>query len=205
MIKALIFDLCDTIVRTAGVPGLLNLPGINGRYEATDIENWFVGSEVFRAYERGEVDTGAFFAAFCSDLKIDVDTAELNRTYEALILHEIDGVAALVRRLSADYPLYALSNNNPLLWSGTQRVCTVLDHFEEIFLSHEIGLLKPNPHAFLYVLRQIDCEPAETILIDDNPNCTEAAGRLGMETVLFKDAAKTAHSLSTIPGFKKLA
>ena len=205
MIKALIFDLCDTIVRTAGVPGLLGLPGINGRYEAEDIENWFVGSEVFRAYERGEVDTAAFFAAFCSDLKIDVDTAELKRIYEALILHEIGGIAELVRRLSAHYPLYALSNNNPLLWRGTQRVCTVLDCFEHIFLSHEIGLLKPDSRAFLYVLRQIGCDPAETILIDDNPNCTEAAGQLGMETVLFFDAAKTAHSLSTMGCFKKLA
>ena len=46
MIKALIFDLCDTIVRTAGVPGLLSLPGIKGRYKAADIENWFVDSEV---------------------------------------------------------------------------------------------------------------------------------------------------------------
>jgi glucose-1-phosphatase len=205
VIKALIFDLCDTIVRTAGVPGLLSLPGIKGRYKAADIENWFVDNEVFRAYERGEVDTAAFFAAFCFDLKIDVDTAELNRTYEALILHEIDGVAELVRQLSADYPLYALSNNNPLLWRGTQRVCTVLDCFEHIFLSHEIGLLKPNPRAFLYVLRQIDCDPAETILIDDNPNCTEAAEQLGMATVLFEDAAKTAHSLSAIPDLKKLA
>lgn len=205
MIKALIFDLCDTIVRTAGVPGLLSLPGIEGRYEAGDIENWFVGSEVFRAYERGEVDSATFFAAFCAGFQIDVDADELDRTYEALILHEIEGVAALVRRLSDHYPLYALSNNNPLLWRGTQRVCTVLDCFGHIFLSHEIALLKPDPRAFLHVLGQIDCDPAETVLIDDNPNCTEAAGHLGMETVLFLDAAKTAEELAVILGLKKLA
>ncbi len=205
MIKALIFDLCDTVVRTAGIPGLLSLQGIEGRYSAQDIEDWFVGSEVFRAYERGEVDTAAFFAAFCSDLSIGVDTAELTRTYEALILHEIDGVAELVHRLSGHYPLYALSNNNPLLWRGTQRVCTVLDRFEHIFLSHEIGLLKPDARAFFHVLEQIDCNPAETVLIDDNPSCTEAARQLGMETVLFFDAAKTANRLSTMLGFKKIA
>ena len=28
MIKALIFDLCDTVVRTAGLPGLAHLPGV---------------------------------------------------------------------------------------------------------------------------------------------------------------------------------
>jgi glucose-1-phosphatase len=205
VIKALIFDLCDTIVRTAGVPGLLNLSGITGRYSAEEVENWFVHSEVFRAYERGEVDTTTFFAAFCSDLELCADADELNRAYEDLILHEIDGMADLVRRLSSHYPLYALSNNNPLLWRGTQRVCSVLGCFEHIFLSHEIGLLKPDSHAFFHVLAQIDCKPAEVILIDDNPLCIEAAEKLGMATVLFSDAENTARALATIPGVKKLA
>lgn len=205
MIKALVFDLCDTVVRTAGVPGLLKLSGVAGGYSAEGFENWFVHSEVFRAYERGEVDTETFFTAFCSDLKICADMDELQRVYEELILHEIDGMADLVRRLSSEYPLYALSNNNPLLWRGTQRVCSVLGCFEHVFLSHEIGLLKPDPRAFFRVLEQIDCKPAEVVLIDDNPKCIEAAAELGMATVLFSDAEKTVRALETFPGFKKLA
>ena len=45
MIRALIFDLCDTVVRTAGVPGLLGLPGVAGRHSAEDLNAWFVHSE----------------------------------------------------------------------------------------------------------------------------------------------------------------
>ena len=113
MIRALIFDLCDTVVRTAGVPGLLGLPGLAGRYSAEDMNDWFVGSAVFMAYERGEVDTAVFLETFRRELNIDASDVELSQVYEALILHEIAGVPAWVRRLGKQFPLYALSNNNP--------------------------------------------------------------------------------------------
>ena len=40
-----------------------------------------------------------------------------------------------------------------------QRVCTTLDVFEQVFLSQEIGLLKPGSAAFRYALEQIGCQP----------------------------------------------
>jgi len=202
VIRALVFDLCDTVVRTAGLPGLLGLPRLEGRYTAEDLHAWFIGSSTFMAYERGEVDTSAFFAEFRADLQIEADDAELSRVYEALILYEIEGVPALLRHLETSYPLYALSNNNPLLWRGTQRVCTVLDVFERVFLSHEIGLLKPDARAFAYVLEQINCAPEEVVLIDDNPSCIAAARDLGLWAVLFGDAAAAQRELANIPGLK---
>ena len=205
MMRALLFDICDTLVRTAGVPGLLKLPGLEGRYCAGDIERFFVESEVFRAYERGEVSTDAFFTAFCGRFKLEIDREQLQRAYEGLILHQIEGVAEWVRGLAAQYPLYALSNNNPLLWRGTQRVCTVLDCFEQVFLSHYIGLLKPDARAFLHALEQMDCAVAEVVLIDDNPRCVQAARALGMGAVLFEDAQGAARAVAKMEIVKKLA
>ena len=129
----------------------------------------------------------------------------MGRAFEDLILHEIEGVAPLLRQLAAEYPLYALSNNNELLWRGIQRVCTTLDVFERVFLSQEIGLLKPDPAAFRYVLEQIGCQPREVVLIDDNPHCVDAAAALGLETVLFCDAAQTARELAQILDSKNRA
>jgi putative hydrolase of the HAD superfamily len=202
VIRALIFDLCDTVVRTTGLPGLLGLPGLEGRYTTEDLHAWFMNSSAFMAYERGEVDTAAFFAALRAGLQIEVDDDELSRVFEALILHEIEGVPALLRRLEMSYPLYALSNNNPLLWRGTQRVCTVLNTFKHVYLSHEIGLLKPDACAFVHVLEQIDCAPEEVVLVDDNLRCIAAARDLGLWAVLFCNAAATQCELANIPGFK---
>ena len=116
-----------------------------------------------------------------------------------------NAVGLLLRKLAADCPLYALSNNNVVLWQGVQRVSNTLDVFEKIFLSQEIGLLKPEPAAFHYALQQIGCLPQEAVLIDDNPHCIAAAAKLNMATVLFRDAAKTEHELAEIIENKKLA
>ena len=195
MIKTSIFDLCDTVVETAGVPGLLSLPSLHGRLCGQDIENWFVHNETFHAYERGHVDTDAFVKAFCNDLNIRVEKDAFLRVYEALVVREIDGMPALIQRWAHQYPLYALSNNNPLLWRATQRICSVLDVFSHVYLSHQIGALKPHLNAFWHVLHAAECAPEESILVDDNPRCIEAAGRIGMQTVHFKSARETEQQL----------
>ena len=205
MIKALIFDLCDTVVRTAGLTGLAHLSGIEGPHNAQTLERWLRDSAVFPAFERGEISADAFLAAFRQDLGIHATDDELCSAFEGLILHEIEGISPLLRRLAADYPLYALSNNNVLLWRGVQRVFSALDVFEQVFLSQEIGLLKPDPAAYRYALDQIDCQPQEAVLIDDNPRCVAAAAELGLATILFRDAAKTAQELAETIGDKKLA
>ena len=205
MIRALIFDLCDTVVRTAGLPGLARLPGVEGRYDAKSLERWFLASDEFYAFERGEIDVDEFFAAFRSGIGLNATDDELKHAFEGLVLHEIEGVGSLLNKWAVDYPLYALSNNNVLLWRGVQRVCGALDLFEKIFLSQEIGLLKPEPAAFHYALRQMGCQPQEAVLIDDNPRCIAAAAELGLGTVLFRDAHSTERELAEIIGNKKLA
>ena len=205
MIRALIFDLCDTLVRTAGLPGLVHLPGVEGRHDEESLGQWLHDSTEFYAFERGEIGADEFFAAFRAGLKLHTTDDELGRAYEELILHEIEGVGLLLRKLAADCPLYALSNNNVVLWQGVQRVCNTLDVFEKIFLSQEIGLLKPEPAAFHYALQQIGCQPQEAVRIDDSPHCIATAAELNMATVLFRDAAKTEHELAEIIENKRLA
>ena len=144
MIRALIFDLCDTVVRTAGLPGLPLLPGVTDPSHVRRLEQWFGNSAEFLAFERGEIGAAAFLSALRKGTGLHATDDALGRAFEGLILHEIEGVAPLLRQLAAEYPLYALSNNNELLWRGIQRVCTTLDVFEQVFLSQEIGLLKPG-------------------------------------------------------------
>ena len=204
MIRALIFDLCDTVVRTAGLPGLANLPGAEKHRDAQVLERWLLENPEFYAFERGEISPDQFLQAFRKGLALSATNDELRSAFAGLILHEIEGVAPLLSQLATKYPLYALSNNNVLLWQGVQRICSTLDLFEQIFLSQEIGLLKPNPTAFHYALNQIGCQPQEAVLIDDNPQCVTAAAELGLATVLFYNAAQTTRELAAILGDKKL-
>ena len=205
MIRALIFDLCDTVVRTAWPAWVGRLPGVTGPSHVRRVVQWFGESAEFPAFERGEIGAAAFLAALRQGTGLRATDDALGRAFAELILDEIEGVAPLLRQLAAEYPLYTLSNNNELLWRGVQRVCTTLDVFEQVFLSQEIGLLKPDPAAFRYVLEQIGYQPREVVLIDDNPQCVTAAATLGLETILFCDAAQTARELAEILNSKNPA
>jgi len=196
VIKCIIFDLCDTIVRTAGINGLdrLNSNPIN----LQKMNNWFHTNPSFQAYERGEINESSFANIFRAEFNIPDDKETFYKNYESLVLQEIEGVDIMIRHWNERYPLYALSNNNPLLWKGIQRSCTILDCFSDVFLSHETGLLKPEPKAFESALDAIGCRPEQAIFVDDNPECISAARQLGIWSVPFNETVTVTQKIGNI-------
>jgi glucose-1-phosphatase len=192
VIRALIFDLCDTVVRTAGVQALLHLPGLEAGHDVDSLDAWFKDNPLFYAFERGEIDAQAFVANMRQGPWSGASEPELTAALRQLILHEIDGVPQWLARLKRRWPLYALSNNNPLLWNGILAVSPAVLSFDAVFLSQDTGRLKPEEEAYTYTLERIGCRPQEVIFIDDNPVCVEAAHRLGLGAVRFTTATETA-------------
>jgi putative hydrolase of the HAD superfamily len=60
----------------------------------------------------------------------------------------------------------------------------VLEAFEQIFLSYELQLAKPDRRIFEEVLRQTGITANETLFIDDNRDNIATAQTLGMHTYL---------------------
>jgi putative hydrolase of the HAD superfamily len=198
VIRALLFDLCDTVVRTAGVGALTRHSDPAAPVSDADAEAWFRDHPLHAAYETGNATTRQFLTGLAAGLRLPLPTDTLATVYAGLVLHEIPGVAALLRRLGRHWPLWALSNNNPLLYAGTERVCTCLDVFDGILLSHHIGVLKPAPAAFAAALTAMGCEASEVVLVDDNPRCVQQARALGLAAVQFSSAADAAAQLDSL-------
>ena len=55
---------------------------------------------------------------------------------------------------------------------------------DDVYLSCEIGLRKPDPESFLYISRATKLEPYNLILVDDDSGNVDAARRLGMQAIL---------------------
>lgn len=55
--------------------------------------------------------------------------------------------------------------------------------FEGIFLSHKLGMRKPDLEIFEYVLKINGLNPAETLFIDDAQENIQAAASLGIQTI----------------------
>lgn len=83
------------------------------------------------------------------------------------------------------YRLVACSNLSVL----RQRIDLALGiygHFDRVFLSTDIGLLKPAPGFFRHVLEELGQKPPEALLIDDLERNLAAAQALGIRTLLFQ-------------------
>ncbi len=62
-----------------------------------------------------------------------------------------------------------------------------LSVFDQVFLSNEIGLRKPDTAIYQYVLKHIDAKASECLFIDDKTVNTNAAEELGIKSHQYTD------------------
>lgn len=83
------------------------------------------------------------------------------------------------------YRIYALTNNTAVLEKLLKEKFKIEDIFDKVFNSAEIGLAKPDPKIFQYLLSQINANPEQCLFVDDSQRNVEAAGKLGLVSILF--------------------
>jgi putative hydrolase of the HAD superfamily len=59
--------------------------------------------------------------------------------------------------------------------------------FDEIVLSGDLGVVKPDPRIYLYTLEKLGAEASQAIFVDDRNVNTDAAEKCGIRSILFKD------------------
>jgi 2-haloacid dehalogenase len=105
-------------------------------------------------------------------------------------------VAILERLYNSGYPLYALSNWSVEKFRIVYQRYDFLHWFDEIVISGEAGLAKPDPELFHHFLKRIRREPSECLFIDDAATNIAVARDLGFQTILFQSPQKLASELS---------
>ncbi len=109
----------------------------------------------------------------------------------------IEGTVALLRRLhSRGYPLYALTNFAADKFARFREQHDFMSLFRDAIVSGAEKVTKPDPKIYQILLKRTGL-PAENILfIDDRQENLDAAERLGLRTILFRDADQLASELS---------
>jgi len=92
------------------------------------------------------------------------------------ILHELKGKG---------YPLYGLSNWSAETFPRARHKYSFFDLFDEIILSGDVKLIKPDPAIFNLLLNKIRYTAPECLLIDDSQANIDTAKKLGFVTIHF--------------------
>jgi 2-haloacid dehalogenase len=93
------------------------------------------------------------------------------------------------------HTLYALSNWSAETFPRIRHKYDFLDWFEDILVSGEVKLVKPDPRIFQVFLKRTGRTAEECLLIDDSEANIAAAGQLGFQTIRFETAHKLREDL----------
>lgn len=101
-----------------------------------------------------------------------------------------DKLATLDELRARGYRTFLLSNTNPFVqsWAESPQFSKsgrpLSDYLEKCYCSFEVGIMKPDPAIFRYMLDDVGIAPEETLFLDDSPANIAAASDLGIQTLL---------------------
>lgn len=101
----------------------------------------------------------------------------------------VEGTHELVQHLHRrGIPLYALTNFGAELWAGFRPTEEIFDLFDDIVVSGEEKLAKPDPAIFNLAQARFGHRPEALLFIDDNRANVDAAKQCGWQAHFFRNA-----------------
>lgn len=88
---------------------------------------------------------------------------------------------AVLRAVRERVPAVVLSNGTTRLRRDLHAL-DLMDEFDQIFNTAEIGIAKPDPAVFRHVLGELGCGPDESLFIDDLLENVEGARSVGIRS-----------------------
>ncbi|MEW6185953.1 MAG: HAD-IA family hydrolase [Thermodesulfobacteriota bacterium] len=180
-IAGIIFDIGGVLVALDGVPTMAKLLGVEPLHEA--LHAMWISSPSVVAHETGQIDAAAFAAGVVADLRLPVTAECFLQDFCNWPTGLLPGALQLLDEIPEAYLLVALSNTSAVHWEKIQAMGLV-DRFDQTYLSHQIGYLKPATDAFLVALEGMGLPPSEVLFLDDGLRNIDAAVKLGLHAHL---------------------
>lgn len=144
----------------------------------------------FMLLERGDITVDQFHEALRADLPAGTTDAQIDDAFCQFLIgipvRRLHSLEQLRRR----YPVYMLSNTNPIMWNSKIRTEFEKDghdreyYFDGIVTSFNARSLKPEPRILEYAVNTLGIDPSETLFLDDSQVNLDAAADLGFKTAL---------------------
>ncbi|MGM0636313.1 MAG: HAD family hydrolase [Bacteroidota bacterium] len=180
MIKTIIFDFGDVFLT-------LNKPATQKKLKDFGLENF--SNEMIhqnQLYEMGKISTEEFVNFYTEQIE-GLSKQEFIDAWNSILIefpkHKLDFIKELSK--SKKYRLILLSNTNNLHINWIKENINCYEEFKQCFdvfyLSQDIHFRKPNLDIYEFVIKQNQLVPEETLFVDDTPENTEAAKKLGIK------------------------
>jgi HAD superfamily hydrolase (TIGR01509 family) len=192
-VKNIIFDLGGVIIN-------IDYYNTIKAFEQLGIENAEVlysqhnQTDLFDLLETGKISPTEFYSQLRKITGTKATDQQLQQAWNAMLLDFPQNIIDTLKKAKQKYKTFLLSNTNEIHYDEyTNRLkkqfgIKSLDFlFDKTYLSHQIGLRKPNKEAFELILNENNLQPEETLFIDDSLQHIEGASKVRLKTHWLKD------------------
>lgn len=184
-IKNIIFDLGGVLLNINPLLSLLEFEKISGiSRDALMVK--FANEKIFEKFETGSLNPAQFRNELCRILSTNVNDADIDKAWNILLLDFPLARVEMLRLLRKNYRVFLLSNTNSIHFAYftcdfyENYGIRMVDLFDRVFVSHQIGMHKPDAGIYTHVLENAQLDASESIFIDDSPANIEAAALQGI-------------------------
>ena len=182
--KAIIFDL-GTVILNINYQNTIDEFTKLGVKNAATFYSKKIQTDLFNQIETGMISSNEFLKALQKETN-NANIKQVEQAWNAMLLDLPQERLQLIKKLKNNHTIYLLSNTNAIHIDafkkklGNTKWLAFCKLFEKMYLSHELGLRKPDVKIFEYILKEQELKAEEVFFIDDSPQHIAGAKKLGL-------------------------
>ena len=182
--KAIIFDL-GAVILNINYQNTIDEFTKLGVNNAATFYSKKVQTNLFNQIETGMISSNEFLKALQKETK-NANINQVEKAWNAMLLDLPEERIQLIEKLKNNYSIYLLSNTNAIHIDaikkqlGKRKWLAFCKLFDKMYLSHELGLRKPDIKIFEYILKEQKLKAEEVFFIDDSPQHIASAKKIGI-------------------------
>lgn len=191
MVHTIVFDVGEVLFT-----GFYGMEKVIGRELGLSIKNSDLQTDELRQFFRGEIREERMWELMIERFGWRMSTTRAMRLQRSHF-SPVAGTLRIARELKKAGYLTALLSVHGKEW--VEYLDSVYNHHRTFAIrcySHETGLLKPDPAAFIDLSEQTGTEPNDCLFIDDDPRNITAAAELGFNVHHFTGSEELRAHLS---------
>ena len=191
--SVILFDISGVLIKLGGMPDFVRWTGMS----TEEIKTRFLHSASVSEFERGGIEYSEFYDQFVKEWGIGLSFDALQNALQSWVSESYPGAGELLDMIKADNTLACLTNTNEVQWPVVASVLNVDTRFEHQYVSHLMGMVKPDVDIFEYVLDDLKVQADQILFMDDSELNVMQARNLGYDAHLVSGIDSTIELLKS--------